>query len=84
MGYSIYHLIMLAVTVAIIYLVLRPARFYTFENYRRDNPECAKPGRVSCKHCGGTSLWMKRKDFFIGKGWAHTCRTCGKELYCSQ
>lgn len=84
MGYSIYHWIVIGLIVLIVAgpFIVR-ARLYTLESYRRDNPDCVKPGRVACKHCSGTSLWMKRKAFFVGTGWAHTCRTCGQELYYS-
>lgn len=73
--------LVVALIVAVAWRVIVP--LYTLERYRKDHPEHFKAGRVTCKSCAGTSIWMKRTEFFIGKGWAHTCRTCGKELYYS-
>ena len=64
-----------------IYRAFKP--LYSLEQYRRDHPRHFDAGRVKCVGCGGTSLWLKKKEFFVGSGWAHTCKTCGKELYFS-
>lgn len=82
-----FHLVLILVLIAapVAGLVLRAFfPLYSLERYRSDNPHLFKAGRVTCKHCGGTSTWMKRAEFFMASAWAHTCRTCGKELYYSR
>ena len=58
----------------------------TFDTYRDAFPNLVRNGRVRCCNCGGTSLWMKRTStgwLFTTQLFAHTCRTCGTELYYS-
>jgi hypothetical protein len=57
----------------------------SFDAYRLQFPDLVKDGRVKCMKCLGTSIWMK----YIGTSasgviYAHTCRTCGSELYYSK
>ncbi len=63
---------------------IRDERVYnkrTFEFYKKRRPDLVNSGKVKCFYCEGTSIWMKR---VTPTRFAHTCRTCGSELYYSK
>lgn len=56
----------------------------TFHAYVARHPNLVASGRVTCFACGSNSIWMKGgRRTFLGIRYAHTCRTCGTELYFS-
>src|SRR6476469_9122474 len=54
-------------------------RTMTFEAYRRDHPENARGGRVSCFHCGGKRVQVRG---LLNHTYhrEHLCVQCGETL----
>jgi hypothetical protein len=66
------------------YYQSRYARFPTFEEYKSQNPDLIKPGRVACFQCGGTKLHVRGLWNAMDNRKTHFCSTCGAPLYRSK
>ncbi|WP_148561485.1 cbb3-type cytochrome oxidase subunit 3 [Thiopseudomonas alkaliphila] len=78
-----FFVILLALFIGIFYYHYwnRYRRFPTFDEYKKENPDCAKGGKIKCHSCSGTHIQFKGLSNATDRRKTHYCVTCGSPLY---
>lgn len=76
-------LVWLFVIGVLIVAYLRRQSVPTFDQYQAQHPNLVNNGRVTCRQCGGGSIYLRvaGRSFSGVVTNVHVCRTCGTNLY---
>lgn len=82
---AIFAVVFLAVAYGVYSSVRKLKSVPSFAEYRENNPEAFKEGKVQCNQCSGWDIFLKE----VGRAGSsiinfHVCKSCGSTLYRSK